>query len=141
MPVLKQEIFKEHIQKGKLHIHLHNNPTSHVSSSVHTHTHTHKSTVFITLLENSTITGMVNLSMRLKELLVSRAYVRQDGQRLGVLDSVSVTVKCLVSHIHGEVCRLGYQLTDHHAERSVMALFSRRCFYNFMSYIPAIEAF
>jgi len=69
---------------------------------------------------------MVDLSTQLKELLVLRAYVRRDGQRLGVLDSVSVPVKCLVSHIHGEVCRLGYQLAGRHAECSVMALFSRR---------------
>jgi len=50
----------------------------------------------------------------------------RDGQRLGVLDSVSVTVKCLVSHIHGEVCRLGYRFAGSHAERSVIALFSSR---------------
>jgi len=43
----------------------------------------------------------------------------QDGQRLGVLDSVSVTVKCLMTHTHGEVCRLGYRLASRHAESSV----------------------
>ena len=50
----------------------------------------------------------------------------RDGQRLGMLDGVSVTVKCLVSHIHGEVCRLGYWLTGHHVERSMTALLSSR---------------
>jgi hypothetical protein len=35
---------------------------------------------------------LVDLSTRLKELLMSV----QDGQRLGVMDSVSVTVRCLV---------------------------------------------
>lgn len=39
--------------------------------------------------------GMADLSTQLKELLVLRAYVCQDGQRLGVLDSVTVTAKCL----------------------------------------------
>jgi hypothetical protein len=37
-----------------------------------------------------------------------------DRQRLGMLDSVSVTVKCLVSNIHDEVCRLGYRLAGRH---------------------------
>jgi len=48
----------------------------------------------------------------------------RDGQRLGVLESVSVTVKFLVSHIHGEVCRVGYRLASLHVERSVTALLS-----------------
>ena len=43
----------------------------------------------------------------------------RDGQRLGVLDSVSVTVKCLMSQVHGEVCRLGYRFACCHVERSV----------------------
>ena len=53
----------------------------------------------------------------------------RDGQRLGVSGSVSVTAKCLVSHIHSEVCWLGYQiwpLAGRHVERSVTALFSSR---------------
>ena len=40
----------------------------------------------------------------------------RDGKRLGVLDSVSVTVKCFGSHIHGEECRLGYRLAGRHVE-------------------------
>ena len=48
----------------------------------------------------------------------------RDGQWLGVLDSVSVTVRCLVSGIHGEVCRLGYRLAGRHVERSVTTLVS-----------------
>jgi hypothetical protein len=43
-----------------------------------------------------------------------------------VLDSVSITVNCLVSHIHSEVCRLDYRLAGHHIVRLVMALFSTR---------------
>jgi len=39
-----------------------------------------------------------------------------DGQRLGVLDSVCVTFKCFVSHVHGEVCRLGYRLAGRHVD-------------------------
>jgi len=50
---------------------------------------------------------------------------------LGVLDSVSVTVKCIVSHIDGEVCRLDYRLAGRHVERSVTALFSSRFVYYF----------
>jgi hypothetical protein len=45
MPELQREIFKEHLQKGKLHTDLHNHPTPDVSSSVHTYTHK-KSNVF-----------------------------------------------------------------------------------------------
>jgi len=54
----------------------------------------------------------------------------RDRQRLGELDSASVTVKCLVSHVHGEVCRLGYRLVDRHVEISVKALFSSRSVFN-----------
>jgi len=53
----------------------------------------------------------------------------RDGQRLGVSGSVSVRAKCLVSHIHSEVCRLSYplwSLAGRHVERSVTALFSSR---------------
>jgi len=51
----------------------------------------------------------------------------RDGQRLGVSGSVSVRVKCLVSHIHSEVCRLSYplwSLAGRHVKRLVTALFS-----------------
>jgi len=37
-----------------------------------------------------------------------------DRQRLGELDSVSVTLKWLVSHVQGEVCLLGYRLAANH---------------------------
>jgi hypothetical protein len=50
----------------------------------------------------------------------------RDGQSLGVLDRVSVTVKCLLSHIHVELCCQGYQLSGRHVEISVTALFSSR---------------
>jgi len=50
----------------------------------------------------------------------------RDGRRLGVFDNVNVEVQCLVSHIRGEVCRLGYRLAHCHVERSVTALFSGR---------------
>ena len=49
---------------------------------------------------------------------------------LGVSSSVSVSVKCPMSHTHSEVCWLSYplwSLAGHHVERSVMALFSSRC--------------
>jgi len=53
----------------------------------------------------------------------------RDRQRLGVSGSVSVRAKCLVSHIHSEMCRLIYplwSLAARHVERSVTALFSSR---------------
>ena len=78
------------------------------------------------LLQNSAVTGRVDLSTRLKEMMCSVRMSVPDGQRFVVLDSVSVTVKCLTSHIHGEVWRLGYWLAGRHVVRWVTALFSRR---------------
>jgi len=43
----------------------------------------------------------------------------RDGQMLGVLDIVSVTVNCLVSHRHGDACQLGFRLTGRRVQRSV----------------------
>ena len=53
----------------------------------------------------------------------------RDGQRLGVSGSVSVRVKCHMSHMHSKVCHLRYRLwslAGRHVERLVTALFSSR---------------
>jgi hypothetical protein len=50
----------------------------------------------------------------------------RDGQMLGMSGSVSVRLKCLVSHLPSAVCRLSYRLAGCHVERSVTALFSNR---------------
>jgi hypothetical protein len=49
----------------------------------------------------------------------------RDGERLKVLDSVHVTVKCLEFHVHDEVCHLGYRLAGRHVVRWVTAVHSR----------------
>ena len=67
--------------------------------------------------------------LRWRNQLCSALMSVRDGKRLGVSGSVSVRMKCLVFHIHGEVCRLSYQLwslAGRHLERSVKALFSTK---------------